>query len=44
MLKANGTVILVPKLSLERGLKSTTTSSTLTTSHGYFVLERVGDL
>lgn len=44
MLEANGTVVLVPKLSLERGLKSTTTSSTLTTSHGYFVLERIGDL
>jgi hypothetical protein len=44
MLEANGTVVLVPKLSLERGLKSTTTSSTLTTNHGYFVLERVGDL
>ena len=44
MLKTDGSVILVPKLSLERGLKSTTSSSTLTTGFGTFTLIRTGDL
>lgn len=44
MLKLDGTVILVPKLSLDRGIKSTTSDSKLSSNFGTFTLIRTGDL
>lgn len=44
MLRLDGNVELIPKLSLNRGLKSTTTSSTLSGSFGAFKLIRIGNV
>ena len=41
MMKNNGNVIIVPKVSLTRGIKSTTTGSTLSTSKTEFRLIKV---
>ena len=41
MLRNDGSVIIVPRVSLSRGIKSTTTGSTLSTSPTAFYLEKV---
>ena len=41
MLKNDGSIIIVPRVSLTRGIKSTTTGSTLSTSPTLFYLERL---
>jgi hypothetical protein len=44
ILNLDGTIKLLPKLSLERGLKCSTTSSSLSKNCGSFLLIKTGDI